>query len=366
MKSSIYEEGLARIIYNSNVFLNPKAKLNRDISVVIAKEFFKGRFSVLDATSATGIRAIRYAKEANADPITVLDINEDAIDIIHRNLSLNNVNATVIRDDIRSFSLRSDKRFNLIDIDPFGSPALLVNSAFTLASKRALLFVTATDTAVLCGNKHRAALKKYNAITFDSDISHEVGARILIYFIARIASQYNFGIEPLAVLSYNTYIRLYLKIERGDDKAMKSIESYGFFYKCNECGNQGLYTRYNIEQRCSVCNSRVNISGPLWIGKLFNERESYSDALKDLASTYKANEWRWIIKAILEELDIPFYYYLPEITSRLKKGSISIDKLIELLRSNGYMASRTHFNKSAIKCSCSYSELKGIISDLKV
>ena len=75
---NMYSEGKANIKHYDKAFLNPKGKLSRDISVAYVAVLADKGSTVLDATSATGIRGIRYIKEANIGKVTFLDINIDA------------------------------------------------------------------------------------------------------------------------------------------------------------------------------------------------------------------------------------------------------------------------------------------------
>ena len=71
------------------VFYNPEMKLNRDISVQIIK-YYKPK-TILDLLAASGIRSIRFIKEAKAKDITINDLNPKAIKNIKQNLKLNKI-----------------------------------------------------------------------------------------------------------------------------------------------------------------------------------------------------------------------------------------------------------------------------------
>ena len=60
----MYAEGKARIKESGKAFLNPAGKASRDLSIAYVKLLAEKGSALLDATAATGIRAIRYAKEA--------------------------------------------------------------------------------------------------------------------------------------------------------------------------------------------------------------------------------------------------------------------------------------------------------------
>ena len=71
----LIEEGAAKIEIpekheipeKSEVFYNPKMEFNRNLSVACAKAYFGGKkIDVCEPFCASGIRAIRYAKELGA------------------------------------------------------------------------------------------------------------------------------------------------------------------------------------------------------------------------------------------------------------------------------------------------------------
>lgn len=51
--------------------------------------------------------------------------------------------------------------FDAVDLDPYGSPSKLLDSAVQAVAEGGLLLVTATDMAVLCGNNGEACYAKY-------------------------------------------------------------------------------------------------------------------------------------------------------------------------------------------------------------
>ena len=105
----IIEEGKAKVQVpdTGGVFYNPVQCFNRDMSVAVIKSYTdviknEGKKSlflfppkILEALSATGLRAIRYAKEIeNVGTIVANDLSEDAVEAIKRNVILNELDAT--------------------------------------------------------------------------------------------------------------------------------------------------------------------------------------------------------------------------------------------------------------------------------
>ena len=100
-------EGKATVLFpvSNTVFYNNVQIFNRDMSVAVIKLFketyfpevngnqHKNKiFKILEALSATGLRAIRYAREIpNVDEIIANDFSKEAVTNIERNIKHNNV-----------------------------------------------------------------------------------------------------------------------------------------------------------------------------------------------------------------------------------------------------------------------------------
>ncbi|MEM0493439.1 MAG: tRNA (guanine(10)-N(2))-dimethyltransferase, partial [Candidatus Thermoplasmatota archaeon] len=165
--------------------------------------------------AATGIRGVRLAKEIEGDiHVTINDQDEEAYKLIKRNIKFNRVrNASASKMDLNL--LLSLDKYDMIDIDPFGSPAIFIDSAIRSIKHDGIISCTATDTATLCGVYPRVCLRRYSAYPYHSPIMQEVGLRILIGFIAREAAKHDKGIEPLICYSTDYYFRLYIQVKKG-------------------------------------------------------------------------------------------------------------------------------------------------------
>lgn len=71
-------------------------------------------------------------------------------------------------------STSKDKRFNAIDLDPYGCPSKFLDGAVQSIEDGGLLLVTATDMAVLAGNTPESCYLKYGAISLKSKACHEM------------------------------------------------------------------------------------------------------------------------------------------------------------------------------------------------
>src|SRR4030042_730482 len=159
------KEGAASISLSKQIFYNPEREFCRDFSS-LAVGSIDAKLNLLDAMCASGIRGIRYAKEnENIASTTFLDSNTDACALAKKNAKANKLKkAKVVEDEVNHFLFCCrEPNFDLIELDPFGTPAPFLHAACYALRKKpsAYLSITATDTAVLCGAHAQACLKNY-------------------------------------------------------------------------------------------------------------------------------------------------------------------------------------------------------------
>jgi tRNA (guanine26-N2/guanine27-N2)-dimethyltransferase len=352
----VVNEGAANIEVG-DAFYNPKMRKLRDISVLFLRALDSGNADakLLDATTATGVRAIRYAKEAGIGNVTMIDINPDAAEIAKRNAKSNRVKAKVMNKSIQELSSIYDNAFDIIDVDPFGTPVPMIHDVLKVSKNNTTLMITATDTATLCGAEGSACFRIYSSRPIHNELCHEAGIRILINYVAREAAQFNFGIEPLLSISDMHYMRIFLRLRGGSKEAVLSLRNSGFGAYCNKCHSfswrKGIIA--SLDLKCGYCKSEMVGFGPLWLGQIHDRR--MVERMMKLGGEYDTDVCRLIGK-ISEELDSPFYYSIPKITSYLKSASVPLDGVLERLRKK-HSASRTHFEENAIKTDADISEV---------
>lgn len=357
----LVEEGSAKIKTDGSAFYNPKMKGLRDLSVLFLRAMEIKKYSLLDATAATGIRAIRYKLEANAGEITLLDINKKAYLSSKSNLLLNKVKGRVLNQSIQQFCNSKDESFKAIDLDPFGTATPYIYDLMKVSNDGTLLMVTATDTAVLCGSNTNACIKTYGSQPLHNELCHEGSVRILINYIARIASQFNFGIEVKLAIANLHYVRIFLVLRHGAQEAVESVKKTGFGGFCSNCRSftysKGVAPK--VPTRCSNCKNDLNLFGPLWLDSIYDKQMIGQMVLK----TRKGmdGEAMGILLTILEELDIPFFYSIPKITRSLGIGAVSREKVVLELKKR-HVVSRTHFDIDGIKTD---ADIKSVIAAVK-
>jgi len=344
------------------VFYNPAMKLNRDVAVAAIACFSKDNpdYTYLDALSASGIRGLRIANEVGLNT-TMSDWDENSVELIKRNIELNKLtNCTPLKRNANVVML--DSSFDIIDLDPFGTPAPFLDAA-CFSTKR-LLCVTATDTAPLCGAHKKAGIRNYSAVPLKTEYYPEMGVRILMGAVARTLAKYDKAMTPLLSYASAHYVRLFASVKKGIKEADECVKEMGFLSHCFNCGDRkwkfGLAT--HMEEKCPVCGHTASPGGPLWFGKL-HERE-FCDKLFGETEKRGFKEALKLIAACRDELDIPMHYDLHKICKSLGITAISTIELVSALRERGFQASRTHFSGISFKTDAGMENIKSIVREL--
>lgn len=359
------------------IFYNPLMELSRDLSIIVVQVYQRERacpLSFCDALAATGARGVRIAKEVNGIWRVVLnDLNSSAVAFIKLNVSLNQLGYKVLVRHMDANLLLSSTSFDIVDIDPFGSPAPYLNSALRALRSGGLLCVTATDMGVLCGRKVEACKRKYEAKPLNTEYCHEIAVRILIGSIARTAAIHELYIKPIIVHSTNHYIRLYLEVGRSKELIKRSLSS-SYIIHCNNCGYRKLIELMNTKafenKLCPLCSNKINYSGPLWGGSLYNH--DFCDKVLKETKPSKIRTKQKLIKmleTILEESQtplspLPLYYDIHKVCEKTKTEAPPIKTIITELKNQNYQASRTHFKPTALRTNASIETIKETIKNL--
>jgi tRNA (guanine26-N2/guanine27-N2)-dimethyltransferase len=344
------------------VFYNPAMKANRDVAVAAIACFSKNdpQYSYLDALSASGIRGLRIANEVGLNT-TMSDWEEKSVELIKKNIELNNLtNCTALKRNANVVMF--DGSFDIIDLDPFGTPAPFLDAA--CYSTKRLLCVTATDTAPLCGAHKKAGIRNYSAVPLKTEYYPEMGVRILMGKVARTLAKYDKSMTPLLSYASAHYVRLFASVKKGIVEADKCLENMGFISHCFNCGTRewkhGLAV--HIEEKCHVCGNKTSLAGPLWLGRM-HDREFCEQVLEEVVK----REFKGIDKLIStcrDELEIPMHYDIHKVCKMLGVTAMSTVDLLSALREKGFHASRTHFSGISFKTNAGMEEIKGVVREL--
>lgn len=360
------------------VFYNPRSELNRDMTIVALHTFLKqqkkSNTRICTPLAGTGVRPVRFAKEVTGiDTIVVGDANPKAIELINKNRAMNGVEDLLEvyhkeANQLLSQFVHFDEKFDVIDIDPFGSPREFFDSAIRALKPPAMLCLTATDMPVLVGIRRRTCMKRYAAIPLKTEYAHELAVRILLGCIVREAASQNIGLTPLLTFSVDHYVRLYCLASEGDNKTWKSVSQLGFIIHCTHCGHRsiakGLVPEANQCMHCQSIDAKQ--VGPLWIGKLGDK--SFIKQMHQSVEHFRLRKIRKIgvlLNTLIEELDgPPTYYDLHRLADKLNIPIPPFRDVIDRLRKAGEFCVRTHYSPHAIRTSASEHTIRELLLSL--
>jgi len=382
MESKVINEGKVsirvpeyeKISSKAPVFYNPVMELNRDLSVAALTVFSKmvdHDITVCDTFGGTGIRGIRYVKEIEGvEKAIVNDLNPVAVEYAKENVLLNELEGVHVCKEDANIILRKCKgQFDVVDLDPFGTPSPFVDSAAHSIRAGGLICVTATDTSALCGTYSEPCIRKYSAVPLKNEYCHENGLRILAGFVARTFSKYKKFIEIKFSHSTEHYMRIYATVGKGGQNTDNSLKALGYIAHCRTCMNRWVVKGLApvISDKCPICGGNISLGGPLWCGDMYDP-----EFVSSMIDTFKKSELNTesaatkLLETCLSESQAPISFYeIHKVCKNLKIGAPPLQNIMDMLENGGYFVSRTHFSPTSIKTNAGIIELKRIILNLK-
>ncbi|HXZ89714.1 MAG TPA: hypothetical protein VEG61_01515, partial [Candidatus Dormibacteraeota bacterium] len=197
-------EGKARVQLPTparKVFYNPKMSINRDLGVLFVASYFSHarRLRLCDPMTGSGVRAARYLLETtNVEHVVAADSGQDAVELSQQTIRLNGLKerTTVIHADAHTLlSQHAADRFDIIDLDPFGSQAPFFESALRATAAGGVIAATATDMGPLSGARPTACMRKYGVSTVRTEFEKEIAIRTLASCLLSVASRLELGID---------------------------------------------------------------------------------------------------------------------------------------------------------------------------
>jgi tRNA (guanine26-N2/guanine27-N2)-dimethyltransferase len=340
------------------VFFNPVQELNRDVTVAALRAYpdwsDRGVETYLDATAASGVRGVRAA--AAGFDATLCDVDPDAVDLARRNLERNGLDGEVVRRKAQAFMHEAD--FDVVDLDPFGTPIPFTDAAFD--SARSLLCVTATDTAPLCGAHFRSGVRTYSTVPRNTEFHAEMGLRVLLSALVRTAARYDVAARPVLSHVSAHYVRTYLHLETGAQRADDRVDELGYVDWCQDClyreAERGLIA--GPLDACPECGGTIKTAGPIYLA-IPHDRgfvAATREAVPDEFGT--AGEARDLLERIGSELDRPTHYDQHRLYRTWGEPAIGMDDFLEGLRGAGFEASRTHYGGTTLKTDATPGEMR--------
>lgn len=345
-------------------FFNPKAKLNRDFSILAYGAFlkkFEGPKIFLEGLSGIGPRGLRVANELAVEKVVINDLNPSALELAKFSANLNGLNNIEYseKEICRFFSNYSKKgnRGSIVDMDPFGSPAQFFDCGLRATMHGGIFSCTATDLQVLNGLFQNACKRKYGGVPIRTEYGNEIAIRLILGCLRSVSGRLGLEIIPLYVESNMHYYRTYVRVYNRPDQN----ENLGYVTHCKNCGHRKL-EKERIEI-CEICESQNNNGGPLWIDKIF-DKEFVEQMILKIPELNVDKKCEKSLRKCLSESQISgVYYTLDEIASKMKASPPKLENAITKLQSNGFIASPTSFSPTGFRTDANIKEIIKIFSD---
>ena len=233
--------------------------------------------------------------------------------------------------------------FDLIDLDAFGCPNALLQSALAVLRFDGLLVLASTDGRSPTGHDRRAAVRHFGAAARAHPASWELALRLQLAVLAREAWQLGRGLEPVASFSEGRTFRLVVRLRQR--LAADEESQLGLLARCERCGDQAVQPLLKLSGwrscRCTDGQGRWAVTGPLWLGPL--QMPAVLAQLLKLADSYPdtlSTAGRRLLQRLQRDCGVPVCCWsTAELASRLSlAGPPPLEELVQALLSAGHQA----------------------------
>ncbi|XP_049576596.1 tRNA (guanine(26)-N(2))-dimethyltransferase isoform X2 [Syngnathus scovelli] len=331
---------------------------------------------VLEALAASGLRSVRFALEVpGLRSVTANDFSRKAAALVARNAEYNGV-GQLVRASCKDASMLmyemrgKNDRYDVIDLDPYGSPASFLDAAVQSVGDGGLLCVTCTDMAVLAGNSNETCYSKYGSVSIKAKSCHELALRIILHSLDQRANVYQRYIRPLLSVSVDFYIRVFVRVFTGQATVKNSASKQALIYNCVGCGSfhlqrmgrrtdNGKHTKYSaatgppVGPTCEHCGQRHQLGGPIW-AEAIHDRAFVQKVLSAVSGNparfATSKRMEGMLSMVTEELeDTPLYYTVDGLSSTIHCNTPPLLQFRSALLHAGHRVSLSHACKNAVK-----------------
>jgi tRNA (guanine26-N2/guanine27-N2)-dimethyltransferase len=319
---SSFEKGPGK---TSPGFYNRTMEVSRDMTVAILKTMKPG--IALDSMAGTGIRGLRIAKETDWK-VVLNDRDSRNRDIQARNAKLNSADVEIMNADY--FCAVSSRKWDYVDIDPFGSPSGLVDAAIMNLKNEGIIGVTMTDTANLEGRSTGKGVRIYGSRSLRGIFSREISTRIFVKYVMERGASLGRAGKPLIVLRDGHYIRVFVKFKKGNRVADDSMRDF----------------------------KTVEVEG-VTVGPLYTARLYETELLTKMEGFRFSERSKRLFDKFKNE-DLMLFFY----TNFRGKDEVKKQKIVAELIRRGYRAGYTNFSEKGIKTDAGKEEYDNILMSL--
>ena len=374
--STHYREGAA-CLQTGPGFFRKDSRPSRDLSVLLAihqASEAQRPLRWLDLMAGCGIRGLRWGLEALPETRPELelwlnDADPDRSSLLASNLQplqeLRGVSLTTTSwaaERLLRKAYLDQTFFDLIDLDAFGCPNALLQSALAVLRFDGLLILASTDGRSPTGHDRVAAVRHFGAAARAHPASWELALRLQLAVLAREAWQLGRGLEPVACFSEGRTFRLAVRLRQrlcADEETQ-----LGLLARCQRCGDQAVQSLLKLSGwRACLCTDgqgRWAVTGPLWIGPL--QKPDLLAQLLQLADSQPfslSSAGRRLLQRLQRDSGLPVCCWsTAELASRLAlAGPPSLEALVQSLRAAGHQACASAVMTGQLRTNASLAEL---------
>ncbi|HDJ26851.1 MAG: hypothetical protein DRN14_07450 [Thermoplasmata archaeon] len=339
---TLHREGLA-VFYASPVegvpsssmlvFYNPDAALNRDLTVAFLAAAGREGMEVLDALAGSGVRGIRIGLESGLEPeLHFSEVRKTSCSVIEENLAINGLEGTV--HCRRCQAVMAEMNFDYVDLDPFGDAVPYLDSALMSVRHNGLLGVTTTDLSVLSGKHPRTARRRYLASVGRGHCPHELGLRVFLGYVVRMAARLDIAVRPLLAVHHMHYYRAFFRVRKRRSEADSVLRFLGY----------------------------VGDYGPLWKPPL--QDPEVISSVRVMPWFPRGRELGRLLEALRRENFEGRCFEVRRLASELGTSPPPISKLLDALRERGFRAERSPFGPDAFRTDAPEEEVLGAFREV--
>ncbi|MGB0653705.1 MAG: hypothetical protein ACPGQL_10955 [Thermoplasmatota archaeon] len=345
-------------------FYNPAMATNRDLSValVAAEAARRGReLDVADVLAGTGARSLRLANEVAAPHGLVVHANDgdpNAVAAIERARVANEIPEARLRTTTgAAHAFLASRRFDVIDLDPFGSPLPFLDMAVRATRHDGLICLTATDTGGLAGTFPRVCRRRYGADPAPQNAvwRREAGLRILAASAVRAAGRFDRAARPVLSVASDHWMRVVVRVRESRSEADAVTREIGHAWLGD--GDEALTGR--------LPPADVPAAGPLWLGPLHDT--DFVASLPDLPEPTRATTR--LLDVVREEAAAPggtplFWADVSRLGRWAQSDPPKRAHLLAALQEAGHVATRCHLEPAAVRTDAPWPALLELVRSL--
>ena len=288
-----------------DLFYRPKSRIIRDLGVLALSVLGEDRavaaadnaatpLQILDAMSGSGVRALRYAREAGP---CFVHANERMFGDhpLHANLQplVDEQRCRVTDSDAVDLYLKArldGERFDMVDADAFGTGQPHLSEAWWAVKTGGLLYLCATDSCTTAGHNPHKATSGYAAAAHHFPACNEQGLRLVLGAAWREAAARNLHAAPIFSFFHaeSSSFRVMLQLSKPKRPPASCYASLAHVVRCTKSGEIWTVPSDQLGRLAASGHSadELQVMGPMWVGPMHD-----AGFVQRMAAAARTREW---------------------------------------------------------------------------